>query len=103
MNRCDIEDLESILDNTSLTDEERSDMQNSIATARRDNIRDKAIEMIRGIQNGDALSRDRELAEMVREDEFKDDLWHNDEFSYGMEYGAIVALIKLFDIRAEEL
>ena len=64
------------------------------------NIHD-AIKYIKEIQNS---SFDRyDILDEIPLGEIAKAKWDDSMFSYGMEYGAIYALMKLFNIRKEEL
>lgn len=61
--------------------------------------RGKAIETIHNIQNGEW---NRHIP-FCPKGELAKKLWEDATFSYGMEYGAIVALMQIFDIDKDEL
>ena len=61
--------------------------------------RGDAILYIKAIQNG---SFDRNAVEVPKGSLAKR-FWDDPTFSYGMEYGAILALMDLFDISKDEL
>ena len=61
--------------------------------------KEKAIEKIKQIQNGEW---DRNQPEPPK-GEIALDVWDKALFSYGMEYGAIVVLMQMFSISKEDL
>lgn len=61
--------------------------------------KEEAIKIIKQIQNGEW---DRNCPEPPK-GKMTINVWDNSLFSYGMEYGAIVALMQIFSISKEEL
>ena len=60
-----------------------------------------AIRFIKAIQNGE-LDRYENLDNFPRSN-MAIEYWDNHMFSYGMEYGAIMALMKVYNIQKDEL
>ena len=61
----------------------------------------QAIEWIKEIQGGD-FDRNEMIAEIPR-GLMAVEHWNNSKFSYGMEYGAILTLMKIYGIKKDEL
>ena len=61
--------------------------------------KEKAIKQIKMIQNGEW---DRNNPEPPK-GAIAVGLWYDNNFSYGMEYGAIVVLMQMFEITKEDL
>lgn len=63
--------------------------------------KDSAIEIIRSIQNGECGCFDYFPEEL--KGEIAKNQWHDEKFSYGMEYGLMLGLILAFNITVEEI
>lgn len=59
----------------------------------------QAIAEIKRIQSGKFNRNEPECPK----GKIAENLWNDDKFSYGMEYGAIVALMQAFEISIEDL
>lgn len=64
-------------------------------------IKEEAVKTVKRIQHGDGLDRDN-FPEKMKAILAKE-LWGSGEFSYGMEYGYILALIHIFNLTDKEL
>ncbi len=64
-------------------------------------MQNEAIEKIRAIRNGRGINRDAYPEEM--RGRLASELWKSPDFSYGMEYGYILALMDAFYICPEDL
>ena len=63
--------------------------------------KEEAIQQIKEIRNGNGIDRN-EYPESMRGDIAKQ-VWNNNNFSFGMEYGYILGLMKTHSITKEEL
>ena len=63
----------------------------------------EAIQWIKEIQNGDGLDRSEASAKMPFKGAMAERYWNDGLFTYGMEYGVMFALMKVFDIKAEDI
>jgi len=63
--------------------------------------KDEAIGWIKSIQNGD-FDRN-EIVDQIPRGSVAVRYWNDSMFSYGMEYGAILALMITFNIKKDEL
>jgi len=62
--------------------------------------REDAIDYIKEIQNG---KFDRNTIKDLPKGKIAKYLWNNATFAYGMEYGAVLATMKLFNLSKEDL
>ncbi len=61
----------------------------------------QAINWIKEIQSG-KFDR-REMKDKMPLGTIAERNWHNGQFAYGMEYGAILAIMKIFDLTKDDL
>jgi hypothetical protein len=61
--------------------------------------KDKAIKYIQDIQHGNFNRNEVD----VPKGQIAERIWNDSKFSYGMEYGAILALMKAFNITKNDL
>ncbi len=63
--------------------------------------RQEAINWIKEIQSGNFDRND--MKDKMPLGSMAEKRWNNDEFQYGMEYGAIGAIMKIFDLTKDDL
>lgn len=63
--------------------------------------RREAIAAIKEVQSGNGVNVDI-IPDLLKGDLARDN-WRDPKFSYGVEYGFIIGLMRAFDITAEEL
>ncbi len=63
--------------------------------------KDQAIKWFKRIQNGSGV--DTSIFPDILKGSIARDKWGDSLFTYGIEYGVLIALIKIFDIKLEDL
>jgi len=64
-------------------------------------IKEQAIKWFREIQNGSGV--DGSTFPDILKGSIAKDKWDDSLFTYGIEYGVLIALIEIFDIKIEDL
>ena len=77
---------------------------NTISGRRTPVNKEDAIKLFRAIQNGRGTGDFKETyAETLPRGCLAERVWHNSEFSYGIEYGILIALSKVFELTTGDI
>ncbi len=64
--------------------------------------KENAVKWYKAIQNGQGVDRDEYLP-VLKRGKIAEDLWNEGSFTLGIEYGVLIALIRIFNLKTEDL